>query len=418
MAREPISAPPSQAARAFSGEGPVAIISRRAADRLRAGHVWVYRSDIEHVVETEAGLLAVADHRGFPLGTALWSPTSQIALRLVSSDPHLTQQAWMALFEQRLRQAIQLRSDMLDEGTDACRLVFSEADQLPGLIVDRYGELILFEINTKALDRDDIRALIVHVLQTELAPVTIVERSDARIRELEQLSEPPEAPLYSAEPVAQLRTIFHLNGLAFHYDANAGQKTGAFLDQRLNYAAASRYAHGEALDVCTYQGGFALHLAQFCSRVTGIDASRAALEVAEENLEVNRHRIQAPVEWIEANAFDLLRDWSTAGTTFDTVVLDPPAFAKSKRAVPGALRGYKELNLRALKMLRPGGTLVTCSCSYYVSWDEFHGVVAAAAGDAQRRIRLLERRGAAPDHPVVLTIPETEYLKCLILQVD
>jgi 23S rRNA (cytosine1962-C5)-methyltransferase len=418
VAREPISAPPSQAARAFSSEGPVAIISRRAADRLRAGHVWVYRSDIEHLVEMDAGLMAVADHRGFPLGTALWSPTSQIALRLVTFDPHLTHAAWMTLFEQRLRQAIQLRAGMLDEGTDACRLVFSEADQLPGLIVDRYGELILFEINTKALDRDDIRALVVHVLQTELAPVTIVERSDARIRELEQLSEPPEAPLYSAEPVAQLRTIFHLNGLAFHYDANAGQKTGAFLDQRLNYAAASHYAHGEALDVCTYQGGFALHLAQSCSRVTGIDASRAALEVAEENLEVNRHRIQAPVEWIEANAFDLLRDWSAAGNTFDTVVLDPPAFAKSKRAVPGALRGYKELNLRALKMLRPGGTLVTCSCSHYVSWDEFHGVVAAAAGDAQRRIRLLERRGAAPDHPVVLTIPETEYLKCLILQVD
>jgi 23S rRNA (cytosine1962-C5)-methyltransferase len=418
VAREPISAPPSQAARAFSSEGPVAIISRRAADRLRAGHVWVYRSDIEHLVEMDAGLMAVADHRGFPLGTALWSPTSQIALRLVTSDPHLTQAAWMALFEQRLRQAIQFRAGMLDEGTDACRLVFSEADQLPGLIVDRYGDLILFEINTKPLDRDDIRALIVQVLQTELAPVTIVERSDARIRELEQLSEPPEAPLYSAEPVAQLRTIFHLNGLAFHYDANAGQKTGAFLDQRLNYAAAAQYAHGEALDVCTYQGGFALHLAQSCTRVTGIDASRAALEVAEENLEVNRHRIQAPVEWIEANAFDLLRDWSTAGNTYDTVVLDPPAFAKSKRAVPGALRGYKELNLRALKMLRPGGTLVTCSCSHFVSWDEFHGVVAAAAGDAQRRIRLVERRGAAPDHPVVLTIPESEYLKCLILEVD
>jgi 23S rRNA (cytosine1962-C5)-methyltransferase len=418
VAREPISAPPSQAARAFSSEGPVAIISRRAADRLRAGHVWVYRSDIEHLVEMDAGLMAVADHRGFPLGTALWSPTSQIALRLVTSDPHLTDAAWRALFEQRLRQAIQLRAGMLDEGTDACRLVFSEADQLPGLIVDRYGELILFEINTKALDRDDIRALIVRVLQAELAPVTIVERSDARIRELEQLSEPPEEPVYSAEPIPQLRTIFHLNGLAFHYDANAGQKTGAFLDQRLNYAAASRYAYGEALDVCCYQGGFALHLAQSCTRVTGIDASRAALEVAEENLEVNRYRIQAPVEWVEANAFDLLRDWSTAGNTFDTVVLDPPAFAKSKRAVPGALRGYKELNLRALKMLRPGGTLVTCSCSHYVSWDEFHGVVAAAAGDAQRRIRLLERRGAAPDHPVVLTIPETEYLKCLILQVD
>jgi 23S rRNA (cytosine1962-C5)-methyltransferase len=407
---EPISAPASKSA--------VTTISRRAADRLRAGHLWVYRSDIEHLVETEAGLMAVADYRGFPLGTALWSPTSQIALRMVTSDPHLTDGGWLALFDQRLRHAIQERQDMLEEGTDACRLVFSEADQLPGLIVDRYGDLILFEILAKALDRDEVRAVIVEALKSELEPVTIVERSDARIRELEQLSQPSEAPLYTAEPIAQLTTIFHLNGLAFHYDANAGQKTGAFLDQRLNYAAASRYARGEALDVCTYQGGFALHLARSCSRVTGVDASRAALEVAEENLEVNRHRLQASVEWIEANAFDLLRDWSTAGNTFDTVVLDPPAFAKSKRAVAGALRGYKELNLRALKMLRPGGTLVTCSCSHHVSWDEFQGVVAAAAGDAQRRVRLLERRGAAPDHPVVLNIPETEYLKCLILQVD
>jgi 23S rRNA (cytosine1962-C5)-methyltransferase len=410
VSREPISAPAGQAA--------VTTISRRAADRLRAGHVWVYRSDIEHLVETEAGLLPVADYRGFPLGTALWSPTSQIALRMVSPDPHLTHEGWLPLLDQRLRYAIQQRQGMLEEGTDACRLVFSEADQLPGLIVDRYGDLILFEILAKALDGDEERAVIVEVLKSELEPVTIVERSDARIRELEQLSQPSEAPLYTAEPIAQLTTIFHLNGLAFHYDANAGQKTGAFLDQRLNYAAASRYARGEALDVCTYQGGFALHLARSCSRVTGIDASRAALEVAEENLEVNLHRIQAPVEWIEANAFDLLRDWSTAGNTFDTVVLDPPAFAKSKRAVAGALRGYKELNLRALKMLRPGGTLVTCSCSHHVSWDEFHGVVAAAAGDAQRRVRLVERRGAAPDHPVVLNIPETEYLKCLILQVD
>jgi len=396
----------------------VAVVSRRAADRLRAGHVWVYRSDIEHAVEMDAGLIPVADHRGFPLGTALWSPTSQIALRLLTSDPHLTQQAWLPLLDQRLRQAIQLRAGMLEEGTDACRLVFSEADQLPGLIVDRYGDLILFEILTKALDREDVRDTIVQALRSELQPLTIVERSDSRIQELEQLSEPAEAPLYTAEPIPQLTTIFHLNGLAFHYDANAGQKTGAFLDQRLNYAAAERYARGEALDVCTYQGGFALHLARSCTQVTGIDASRAALEVAEENLEVNRHRLQAAVEWIEANAFDLLRDWSTAGKTFDTVVLDPPAFAKSKRAVAGALRGYKELNLRALKMLRPGGTLVTCSCSHHVSWDEFHGVVAAAAGDAQRRVRLLERREAAPDHPVVLNIPETEYFKCLILQVD
>ena len=368
--------------------------------------------------EAEPGLIAVADHRGFPLGTALLSPASQITLRMVSSDPVLTQAAWLDLFEQRLRTAVQLRQGMLDEDTDACRLVFSEADQLPGLIVDRYGDLILFQILSRALDREDIRAAIVSTLRSELNPVTIVERADTRIQELEQLSQPEQAPLYSAEPIAQLSTIFHLNGLAFHYDANAGQKTGAFLDQRLNYAAAARYAHGEALDVCTYQGGFALHLAQACSRVTGIDASRAALEVAEENLAVNRHRVQASVDWVEANAFDLLRDWSAAGNAYDTVVLDPPAFAKSKRAIDGALRGYKELNLRAMKMLRPGGTLVSCSCSHYVSWDEFHHVLTEAAGDAKRRIRLLERRGAAPDHPVVLNIPETEYLKCLILQVD
>ena len=394
------------------------MISRRAADRLRAGHLWVYRSDVEHVLEMEAGLLAVADHRGFPLGTALWSPSSQIALRMVSTDPALTHPAWLALLANRLRQSIHLRDGMVNEGTDACRLVFSEADQLPGLIVDRYGDLVLFEILAKALDQEDVRAVILEVLKSELQPTTIVERSDARIRELEQLSQPSEAALYSADPIPQLRTIFHVNGLAFHYDANAGQKTGAFLDQRLNYAAAAQYAHGEAIDVCTYQGGFALHLAQNCTKVTGIDASLAALEVAEENLEVNRHRLKASVDWVEANAFDLLRDWSTAGNAYDTVVLDPPAFAKSKRAVEGALRGYKELNLRALKMLRPGGTLITCSCSHHVSWDEFHSVVAAAAGDAQKSLRLLERRGAAPDHPVILNLPETEYLKCLILQVE
>jgi 23S rRNA (cytosine1962-C5)-methyltransferase len=213
--------------------------------------------------------------------------------------------------------------------------------------------------------------------------------------------------------------MFLLNGLRFRYDANAGQKTGAFLDQRENYAAAARHAHGEALDVCTYQGGFALHLAQVCPRVTGVDASRAALEVAEQNLVENASVLgKSKVDWLEANAFDLLRDWSASGSVYDTIVLDPPAFAKAKRAVEGAIRGYKELNLRAFKMLRPGGILVTCSCSHHVSLADFQETVAAAAGDAGRRVRLLERRGAAADHPMVLTIPETEYLKCLICRVE
>ena len=170
--------------------------------------------------------------------------------------------------------------------------------------------------------------------------------------------------------------------------------------------------------MCCYQGGFALHLAQVCRQVTGIDASRASLEMAERNFAANRPHVEADIDWIEADAFEILRDWSSAGEKFDTIVLDPPAFAKSKRAVEGALRGYKELNLRALKMLRPGGLLVTCSCSHHVGWADFEAAIASAAADAQRRVRLLERRGAAPDHPVVLNLPETEYLKCLVLEVE
>ncbi len=396
----------------------MAVVSRRAAERLRAGHVWVYQSDVERLVSDGEDLIAVVDSRGIPLGTALLNPKSQIPLRLVSTGELKTRDVWLSLLDERLQRAIQLRRGMEDEGTDACRLVFSEADQLPGLIVDRYGELILFEILSKALDAGDIRSRIVQTLKTELDPSVIVERADPRIHALEGIALPPDLPLYSKDLIPQLRTIFHMNGLAFHYDACAGQKTGAFLDQRMNYAAAERHAHGEALDVFAYQGGFALHLARVCARVTGVDSSRAALEVAEENLAVNRHRIAGSVDWIEANAFDLLRDWSNSGNLYDTIVLDPPAFAKSKRAAEGALRGYKELNLRACKMLRPGGILVTCSCSHHVPSGDFQAVVAAAAGDAGRRVRLLERRGAAPDHPVLLNIPETEYLKCLILAVE
>jgi 23S rRNA (cytosine1962-C5)-methyltransferase len=292
------------------------------------------------------------------------------------------------------------------------------------------------QLLAKGLDSAAVRETCVSVLREELAPGAILdailERPDPRVRELEGLSAPSAEPLYSAEPEGAVGTTqFRLNGLAFLYDANAGQKTGAFLDQRENYAAAQRWASqlqaasgaganlgGRALDVCCYQGGFALHLAQVYGHVTGIDASRASLQVAERNLEANRDRISAEVDWVEGDAFEILRDWSTAGQAFDTIVLDPPAFAKTQRAVEGALRGYKELNLRALKMLRPGGLLVTCSCSHHVSLAELEATVAAAAVDAGRRVRLLERRGAALDHPVILNLPETEYLKCLFLQVE
>lgn len=396
------------------------MITHRAAARLRARHVWVYRSDVISVPESaEAGLLPVVEARGVLLGTALYSPASEIALRLIAREEITSEAAWLDLLQSRMRSAIDARAGILAQpDTNACRLIFSEADELPGVIADKYGDLIVLQLLSKALDNDAVRIVATSVLRETLDPAVIVERPDAHIRELEQLSTPPDAaPLY-VRGESGLQAEFLLNGLKFHYDADAGQKTGAFLDQRENYLAAARYAHGEALDVCTYQGGFALHLARVCDRVTGVDVSRHALEVAEKNLAANQAAIKAEVDWIEADAFDLLRDWSQTGTQYDTIVLDPPAFAKSKRAVEGALRGYKELNLRAIKMLRSGGALVTCSCSHHVSLGDFTAVVAAAAGDAGRRVRLIERRGAAADHPVVLNIPETEYLKCLICKVE
>jgi 23S rRNA (cytosine1962-C5)-methyltransferase len=208
-----------------------------------------------------------------------------------------------------------------------------------------------------------------------------------------------------------------MNGIQFRYDALEGQKTGAFLDQRENYSASAQYAKGDALDVFCYQGGFALHLAPRCSHVTGLDSSRAALEVAEQNAALNRHESQPEIEWIEANAFDLLKDYSSSNRRFDTIVLDPPAFAKSKRDLDAALRGYKELNLRALKMLRPGGILISCSCSYHVNPTNFLEMLADAALDARRTLRLIEVRGQAKDHPVLLNVPETAYLKCIIAHV-
>jgi 23S rRNA (cytosine1962-C5)-methyltransferase len=296
-------------------------------------------------------------------------------------------------------------------------------------VVDKYGDLVILQLLTKGLDSSAVRDTCVRVLREELKPASILERPDPRMRELEGLGAPSTEPLWLADAAAPVAsTQFRLNGLLFQFDANAGQKTGAFLDQRANYAAAREWAQrlgatregagGRALDVCCYQGGFALHLAQVCRQVTGIDSSRASLEVAELNLEANRAQLTAQVDWVEADAFKILRDWSDAGERFDTIVLDPPAFAKTKRAVEGALRGYKELNLRALHMLRPGGLLLTCSCSHHVSWQELQDAVAAAASDAHRRVRLLERRGASIDHPVVLNLPETEYLKCLVLEVE
>jgi 23S rRNA (cytosine1962-C5)-methyltransferase len=382
-------------------------ISRRGTARLQEGHVWVYRSDILSVDGIPPGALVnVTDERGRFLGTAFYSSSSQIAIRMLSTE---AVSDLSGLLRGRIQAAITYRERIV-ENTDAYRVVFSEADFLPGLIVDRYNDLLSLQVLTQAMDAESVRNLVLSELSERLKPAAIIERVDPRVRTLEQLLFRSSGLIRGEKST----TVFSMNGVQFHFDAMEGQKTGAFLDQRENYAAAAKYARGEALDIFCYQGGFALHLAQHCSKVVGVDSSRPALEVAEKNAALNHREI----EWIEGNAFDLLRDYADSGHQYDTIILDPPAFAKSRRTLDTAMRGYKELNLRALKMLRPGGILVTCSCSYHVSEAEFMEVVAQAARDVHRNLRVLEKRTQAKDHPILLTVPETAYLKCFIMSVS
>jgi 23S rRNA (cytosine1962-C5)-methyltransferase len=314
-----------------------------------------------------------------------------------------------ALVRQRIGAALAYRERFV-QNSSAYRVIFSEGDFLPGLIVDRYNDIVSIQVLTQAMDADSMRKIFISELQDAIKPEGVVERVEPRVRRLEQLPD-RQTGLILGKKVG---TEFQMNGVRFQFDALAGQKTGAFLDQRENYAATAQYAGGEALDVFCYQGGFALHLARTCQKVTGVDSSRPALETAEQNAELNGREIN----WIEANAFDLLRDYSDSGKKYDCIVLDPPAFAKSRRDLPAALRGYKELNLRALKMLRAGGILVTCSCSYHVGATDLLEVLSAAAQDSHRIMRILENRGQAKDHPRVVGLPETAYLKCLILTVS
>jgi 23S rRNA (cytosine1962-C5)-methyltransferase len=411
---------PNPSASSAKHAQPSLKLSPRGVARLQGRHPWAYRSDL--IVEKEKDIPPGAmvrvfearekGERGKFLGTALYSSSSQIAIRMIS---HGSVADLPALIAERIRAAIAYRHSLV-ANTDAYRVVFSEADFLPGLIVDRYSDVLSVQILTQAMDSAPVREAIVQTLRKEnaLTPAGIIERVDPRIRDLEQLPPRPSGLLFGDKTSTQI----NMNGIRFLYDGLEGQKTGAFLDQRENYAAAARYAHGEALDVFCYQGGFALHLAldpsAKCSSVIGVDSSRPALEMAEKNAALNGREM----EWIEANAFDLLREYSAADRQYDTIVLDPPAFAKSKRDLEKALRGYKELNLRALKMLRPGGILVTCSCSFHVSPADFMGVVADAARDARKDLRVVESRGAAKDHPILLNVPETSYLKCLIAYVS
>lgn len=389
----------------MDGERQPVIITKRAAERLRAGYLWVFSTEVRATGRARNGdIVLVVDDRRKPLGYALYSERSKIALRWVAAaDDRIDRAFW----RRRLLAALDHRRHLVTN-TEAYRLVFAESDLLPSLIIDRYGDY--FVIQTLTPGMEVLKPLWVELLVELFAPQAVIERNDVKMRQLEGL-ELRKGVLYGSVASAPVVAV---NGIQFHVNLLEGQKTGLFLDQRENYDIAKRYSWGRALDCFCYSGGFALHIARSCDTVLAVDLSAEALEEARSNAQLNGLQ---NITFIQANVFDLLRDLVNRSEKFHTVVLDPPAFAKSRDALEGAIRGYKEINLRALRLLEPGGILITCSCSYHLSEEMFLGILASAAADVRRQVRLLEKQKQARDHPILLSMPETYYLKCLVLQV-
>jgi len=400
--------PPVLGSIAATSDEATVVLSKRAMERLAQGHVWIYRSDIAAPDALAGGeIVRLTDERGWFAGKAFYGSISQIAVRLLTREDEPVDEEF---FVRRLSQAIALRDLTFPDPARqrACRLVHGEADLLPGLIVDRYADCLSVQTLIEATDAR--RDLFADLLQRLFAPRAIVERNDVRVRAHEGL-EQRKGMLRGSDPGA----VEFLEGeVKLVADLPAGQKTGAFLDQAENRIEAGRYARGRALDCFTYGGAFALQLARRANQVTAVDISEQATAQGREAAARNGAK---NVEFKVANAFDLLRAESEAGERYDTIVLDPPAFAKTKSSIDAALRGYKEINLRAFHLLSPGGVLVTCSCSFHIDEAIFERTVLQAASDAKRSVQVVERRGAARDHPTLLGVPETRYLKCLILRV-
>ncbi len=383
---------------------PAVTISTRAIERILSGHLWIYRTDVTDTAAAESGaVVRLLDRKKHFWGQALYSSQSQIALRLLTRENRPFDRTFLA---ERIRAAADFRKRVIENAT-AYRLVAAEGDLLPSLIIDRYGPCFVMQTLSQGMDR--LKPDVVEILQEGFAPLSIIERNDVAVRALEGL--PEQTGFLAGEERSEI--ILEENGVKFCFDLLHGQKTGGFLDQRENRAATCRYAHGRALDCFTYSGGFALQMTRHCSSVVGVEISAEALAVARRNQEVNGF---SNVEWKEANCFDFLKAADQERQRFDTIVLDPPAFARQKSNRDAALRGYKELNLRALKILNPGGYLITCSCSYHVSEADLLSVIADAALDAHRIVTVVERRTQSRDHPILLTVPETHYLKCLVLR--
>lgn len=380
-------------------------ITSRAIDRIVSGHPWIYRSDLREAEGIEPGaVVRLRDRKNHFWGQALYSSQSQIALRLLTREEREFDPVFLAT---RIREAAVFR-DQIAAGAQAYRMISSEGDLLPSLIVDRYADCLVLQTLSQGMER--LKPSVIEILLEQFKPRAILERNDVAVRALEGL--PEQKGLLAGECVREVE--LEENGVRFYFDLLEGQKTGGFLDQRENRAAARQYARGRLLDCFCYQGGFALELAGGCESVLGVDSSAEALTTARRNQKLNDF---ANVDWVEANCFEYLKVADRNGSRFDTVVLDPPAFARQRSNRDAALRAYKELNLRAFKILNPGGFLITCSCSFHVSEADFLGVLASAALDAHRAISVVERRSQSRDHPILLTVPETHYLKCLILRV-
>jgi 23S rRNA (cytosine1962-C5)-methyltransferase len=384
---------------------PSVRVNRKGADRIHSGHLWIFSSDVLDRGEAQPGdAVRVVDYKGQALGTAHYSSHSQISLRLLSQRVEPIDEAFL---RSRLQAAIDFRKRTVRD-SDAYRLVHAEGDLLPGLIVDRYSDWLVVQLLDQGMDR--LAPDIARLLSDLLSPQGIVARNDVPVRAKENL---PVETRILAGAIPEFVPI-RMNGLAWRADLIHGQKTGVFLDQRENYLAALPYARGSALDCFTATGGFALHMASACDRVEAVDSSAPTLETARANAAANGI---GNIEFRQADVLDYLPSLVSARRIFDIVVVDPPAFTKSRSALEGAARGYKEVNLRALRLLQRGGILVSCSCSHHMSESHLFEVIAGAALDCGKRLRVLERRTQASDHPILLTVPETHYLKCLILEV-
>ena len=384
---------------------PIVRVNKKGADRIRGGHLWIYRSDVMDASEAAGGeVVTVQDPGRNFVGQALFSDASEISLRFLTHEKETVDREW---WRRKIREAASRREEIV-ANSNAYRVISSEGDLLPSLIVDRYADVLVLQ--TLSQGTDAIKSLLAEILVEEFAPRCVIERNDAKVRELEGLPLLAGA-LYGNAPI-ELEII--QDGVRFVVSPLGGQKTGSFLDQRENRRAAREVAYGRALDCFTFTGAFALNLATVCDQVTGIDISDTAISAARRNAQLNSAE---NVDFREANVFDALRQMESDGETYDTIVLDPPAFAKNRRSIKAALRGYKEINLRALKLLKPGGILITCTCSYHMSEQLFLDVLREAAVDARKNLQLIEKRMQASDHPVILLVPETYYLKCVIARV-